>query len=111
MCDWFSSTCSHGHPVAAIGRAGFVRPEHVKPGAVVVDVGQNRIEDAAQARELLDEARRSEFEKKGHALVGDVHFPAVREVASALTPVPGGVGPLTIALLMKNTVKAAALRD
>jgi methylenetetrahydrofolate dehydrogenase (NADP+)/methenyltetrahydrofolate cyclohydrolase len=94
--------------VAAIGRAGLVRREHVKPGAVVIDVGMNRVEDPALARELLPPERFAEFERKGHALVGDVHFPSVREVASALTPVPGGVGPLTIALLVKNTVRAAA---
>jgi methylenetetrahydrofolate dehydrogenase (NADP+)/methenyltetrahydrofolate cyclohydrolase len=96
--------------VAAIGRAGLVRAEHVKPGAVVVDVGMNRVEDQAQARDLLDPSRMPEFQKKGYALVGDVHAPSVREVASALTPVPGGVGPLTIALLMKNTVSSAARR-
>jgi methylenetetrahydrofolate dehydrogenase (NADP+)/methenyltetrahydrofolate cyclohydrolase len=94
--------------VAAIGRAGLVRGEHVKPGAVVVDVGMNRVEDAALARELAGEERFEQFSRKGYVLVGDVHAPSVREVASALTPVPGGVGPLTIALLMKNTVKAAA---
>ncbi len=94
--------------VAAIGRAGLVRAEHVKPGAVVVDVGMNRVEDPAQARDLLAPERLADFEKKGHALVGDVHAPSVREVASFLTPVPGGVGPLTIALLMRNTVRAAA---
>jgi methylenetetrahydrofolate dehydrogenase (NADP+)/methenyltetrahydrofolate cyclohydrolase len=93
-----------------MGRAGFVRAEHVKPGAVVIDVGINRVEKADEARDLLDEARLPDFERKGYALVGDVHAPSVREVASALTPVPGGVGPLTIALLMKNTVKAAGLR-
>jgi methylenetetrahydrofolate dehydrogenase (NADP+)/methenyltetrahydrofolate cyclohydrolase len=96
--------------VAAIGKAGFVRAEHVKPGAVVVDVGMNSVEDLAQARDLLDPERQVEFERKGRALVGDVHAPTVRAVASAMTPVPGGVGPLTIALLVKNTVKAAALR-
>jgi methylenetetrahydrofolate dehydrogenase (NADP+)/methenyltetrahydrofolate cyclohydrolase len=95
--------------VAAIGRAGFVRAEHVKPGAVVIDVGINRITDPAAARELLDDARFRDFETRKTALVGDVHFPQVREVASAVTPVPGGVGPLTIALLMQNTVKAARL--
>ncbi len=95
--------------VAAIGRPGLVRAEHVRPGAVVVDVGMNRVEDPEAARELLDSARLEGFRKKGHALVGDVHAPSVREVAGALTPVPGGVGPLTIALLMKNTVRAAAL--
>jgi methylenetetrahydrofolate dehydrogenase (NADP+) / methenyltetrahydrofolate cyclohydrolase len=94
--------------VAAVGRAGFVRAAHVKPGAVVIDVGMNRVEDPHEARALLAPERLAEFEKKGHALVGDVHFPSVREVASALTPVPGGVGPLTIALLLKNTVRAAA---
>jgi methylenetetrahydrofolate dehydrogenase (NADP+)/methenyltetrahydrofolate cyclohydrolase len=94
--------------VAAIGRPGFVRAAHVKPGAVVIDVGINRIEDAAVAEELLDEQRLAAFRKKGSALVGDVDVRRVREVASAITPVPGGVGPLTIALLMKNTVRAAA---
>jgi methylenetetrahydrofolate dehydrogenase (NADP+)/methenyltetrahydrofolate cyclohydrolase len=96
--------------VAAMGRAGFIRAEHVKRGAVVVDVGMNRVEDAAQAADLLDGGRLADFERKGHALVGDVHAPSVREVAGAMTPVPGGVGPLTIAMLMKNTVRAAALR-
>jgi len=95
--------------VAAIGRAGFVRAEHVKPGAVVIDVGINRVTSAEEAREVLEEARLPEFTARGYALAGDVH-PSVREVASALTPVPGGVGPLTIAMLMKNTVKAAGLR-
>jgi methylenetetrahydrofolate dehydrogenase (NADP+)/methenyltetrahydrofolate cyclohydrolase len=93
--------------VAAMGRAGFVTADHVKPGAVVIDVGMNRVEDGAVARRLAGPARGAELDKKGYALVGDVDFPAVREVASALTPVPGGVGPLTIALLMKNTVRAA----
>jgi methylenetetrahydrofolate dehydrogenase (NADP+)/methenyltetrahydrofolate cyclohydrolase len=94
--------------VAAIGRPGAIRAEHVKPGAMVIDVGINRITDAAIARELLDPERLKTFEAKGTALVGDVHFPQVSEVASAITPVPGGVGPLTIALLMKNTVAAAS---
>jgi methylenetetrahydrofolate dehydrogenase (NADP+)/methenyltetrahydrofolate cyclohydrolase len=94
--------------VAAMGRAGFVRAGHVKPGAVVIDVGMNRIEDPHQARDLLDPERLAGFERRGYALVGDVHAPSVRGVASALTPVPGGVGPLTIALLLKNTVRAAA---
>ena len=93
--------------VAAMGRAGFVRAEHVKPGAVVIDVGMNRVEDPDEARDLLLPERFAEFEKSGYALVGDVHAPSVREVAGALTPVPGGVGPLTIALLLKNTVRAA----
>jgi methylenetetrahydrofolate dehydrogenase (NADP+)/methenyltetrahydrofolate cyclohydrolase len=94
--------------VVAMGRAGLVRGGHVKPGAVVVDVGMNRVEDPDEARDLLLPEHLADFEKKGYALVGDVHAPSVREVASALTPVPGGVGPLTIALLLKNTVRAAA---
>lgn len=93
--------------VVAIGRAGFVGREHVKPGAVVVDVGMNRIEELERARELLEPERLAAFATRGHALVGDVRFREVREVASAVTPVPGGVGPLTIALLMRNTVQAA----
>jgi methylenetetrahydrofolate dehydrogenase (NADP+)/methenyltetrahydrofolate cyclohydrolase len=96
--------------IAAVGRAGLLRAEHVKPGAVVVDVGMNRISSPAEARELLPPERLSAFEEKGSALVGDVHVPSVSEVAGAITPVPGGVGPLTIALLMKNTVDAAARR-
>ena len=94
--------------VAAIGRPGMVRAEHVKPGAVVVDVGINRVSDPELARELLPPERFPEFEKRGYALVGDVHAPQVAAVAGALTPVPGGVGPLTIAMLMANTVRAAA---
>jgi methylenetetrahydrofolate dehydrogenase (NADP+)/methenyltetrahydrofolate cyclohydrolase len=94
--------------IAAIGRAGLVRAEFVKPGAVVVDVGMNSVEDPAEARDLLDPSRLAGFEKRGRALVGDVHAPSVAPVAGALTPVPGGVGPLTIALLVKNTVRAAA---
>lgn len=94
--------------VAAIGRPGLVRAEHVRPGAVVIDVGTNRITDPAAARELLLPSRLAEFERKGNALVGDVHAPSVQEVAGALTPAPGGVGPLTIAELLANTVRAAA---
>jgi methylenetetrahydrofolate dehydrogenase (NADP+) / methenyltetrahydrofolate cyclohydrolase len=93
--------------VAAMGKAGLVRAEHVKPGAVVVDVGMNRVSDPVAARDLLSPSRFAEFEKKGHALVGDVHAPSVQAVAGALTPVPGGVGPLTIAMLVSNTVRAA----
>jgi methylenetetrahydrofolate dehydrogenase (NADP+)/methenyltetrahydrofolate cyclohydrolase len=94
--------------VAAIGRAGLVRADFVKPGAVVVDVGMNRVEDPTEARDLLSPTRLANFEKRGYALVGDVHAPSVEPIAGALTPVPGGVGPLTIALLLKSTVKAAA---
>jgi methylenetetrahydrofolate dehydrogenase (NADP+)/methenyltetrahydrofolate cyclohydrolase len=92
--------------VAAVGRAGLVRAEHVKAGAVVIDVGMNRVADAAAAAELGPD-RGEEFTRKGYLLVGDVHAPSVRERAGALTPVPGGVGPLTIAMLMSNTVSAA----
>jgi methylenetetrahydrofolate dehydrogenase (NADP+)/methenyltetrahydrofolate cyclohydrolase len=96
--------------VVAAGRAGLVGAEHVKPGAVVVDVGMNRVEDPALAARLLEGERLESFKRRGHALVGDVRFPEVRRVAGAITPVPGGVGPLTIAMLMKNTVRAASGR-
>jgi methylenetetrahydrofolate dehydrogenase (NADP+) / methenyltetrahydrofolate cyclohydrolase len=97
--------------VAAIGRPGFVRKSFVKPGATVVDVGINRIVDPAVAKDLLGEGskRFDAFLTRGSSVVGDVHR-EVAEVAGALTPVPGGVGPLTIALLMANTLKAAELR-
>lgn len=97
--------------VAAIGRPGFVAPDWVKPGATVIDVGINRIAD----RKLFDKffagdaARERVFNEKGSTLVGDVD-PAAAEVAGAITPVPGGVGPLTIAMLMANTVKACRMR-
>ncbi len=97
--------------VAAIGRAGLVRGAHVKPGAVVVDVGMNRVSDPALARELVEPERLAEFDKRGYVLVGDVHAVEVAAVAGALTPVPGGVGPLTIAMLMANTVRAALNAD
>lgn len=94
--------------VAAIGRAGFVTPEFVKPGATVIDVGINRVTDAGAVRGFFGErsTRFEEFTRRGSAVVGDVH-PAVVDVAGAMTPVPGGVGPLTIAMLLKNTVTAA----
>jgi methylenetetrahydrofolate dehydrogenase (NADP+)/methenyltetrahydrofolate cyclohydrolase len=97
--------------VAAIGRAGFVTPEFVKPGATVVDVGINRVTDPEVARRLFaaGSTRLADFERRGSVVVGDVH-PAVAEIAGALTPVPGGVGPLTIAVLLRNTVKAAQTR-
>jgi len=97
--------------VAAMGRMAYVTPEFVRPGATVIDVGINRVEDEATAEKLFANYpdRLEAFRRKGSALVGDVH-PDVAEVAGALTPVPGGVGPLTIAMLMVNTVKAARLR-
>jgi methylenetetrahydrofolate dehydrogenase (NADP+)/methenyltetrahydrofolate cyclohydrolase len=97
--------------VAAIGRAGMVTRDFVRPGATVIDVGMNRVTDAAEfSRLFAGNAKREEtFRTKGSALVGDVH-PEVAEIAGAITPVPGGVGPLTIAILMSNTVKAAKMR-
>lgn len=83
--------------VAAVGRPEMVRGDWVKPGAVVIDVGINRVEDASRPR--------------GYRLVGDVAFDEVKEVAGAITPVPGGVGPLTIAMLLRNTLRARKLAD
>src|SRR5450631_932774 len=97
--------------IAAIGRTGMITPEYVKPGATVIDVGMNKITDPAEFQKFFsgDAKREAAFAKNGSTLIGDVH-PKVAEVAGALTPVPGGVGPLTIAMLMSNTVKAAKLR-
>jgi methylenetetrahydrofolate dehydrogenase (NADP+)/methenyltetrahydrofolate cyclohydrolase len=97
--------------IAAIGRAAFVTREMVKPGATVIDVGINRIHERADLDLYFkgDAKRAEEFAKRGSTVIGDVH-PQVASVAGALTPVPGGVGPLTIAMLMSNTVKAAKLR-
>ncbi len=83
--------------VAAVGKAEMVRGNWVKPGAVVIDVGVNRVEDASRS--------------KGYRLVGDVAYDEVKEVARAITPVPGGVGPMTIAMLLQNTLRAANLAD
>jgi len=98
--------------VAAIGRPALVRRAFIKPGAVVVDVGMNRLDGPDAVRECFgdDPGRWADLERKGYTLVGDVHPREADEVASALTPVPGGVGPLTIAMLLSNTVKAARLR-
>ena len=97
--------------VAAMGRAAMVTPDWIRPGATVIDVGINRVTHAGEAERLFSNfpERLAEFRAKGAALVGDVH-PDVARVAGAITPVPGGVGPLTIAMLMSNTVKAARLR-
>jgi len=97
--------------VAAIGRPGFVTEDMVRPGAVVIDVGINRVTDERKFVEFFgdDPARRTTFAKRGSVVVGDVHPEAFR-ASSAYTPVPGGVGALTIAILMANTVKAAKLR-
>jgi methylenetetrahydrofolate dehydrogenase (NADP+)/methenyltetrahydrofolate cyclohydrolase len=97
--------------VAAIGKAGFVQADWIKPGTAVVDVGTNKVTDAVEAARLLRNfpERLEKFKAKGNMLVGDVHPDAV-QVAGALSPVPGGVGPMTITMLMSNTVKAARLR-
>lgn len=97
--------------VAAIGKAGFVTKEFVKPGATVIDVGINKITDRKEFDRFFsgDAAREKAFTEKGSTLVGDVD-PRVAEVAGAITPVPGGVGPLTIAMLMANTLKAFKMR-
>jgi methylenetetrahydrofolate dehydrogenase (NADP+)/methenyltetrahydrofolate cyclohydrolase len=97
--------------VAAMGRAAMVTPDYIRPGATVIDVGQNVITDKAQAARIFANfpERLASFEAKGSVLVGDVH-PDVVNVAGAITPVPGGVGPLTIAMLMSNTVGAARMR-
>jgi methylenetetrahydrofolate dehydrogenase (NADP+)/methenyltetrahydrofolate cyclohydrolase len=97
--------------VSAIGRPGFVTPVFVKPGATIVDVGTSHVTDRATVEQMFKAGskRREVFERRGSLVVGDVH-PDVAEVAGALTPVPGGVGPLTIAMLLKNTVTAAIQR-
>ncbi|PYU04560.1 MAG: bifunctional methylenetetrahydrofolate dehydrogenase/methenyltetrahydrofolate cyclohydrolase [Acidobacteria bacterium] len=97
--------------VAAIGRAGFVQADWIKAGASVIDVGTNKVTDATEANRLLANfpQRLEKFRAKGSVLIGDVHPDAVN-TAGALTPVPGGVGPMTITMLMSNTVKAARLR-
>ncbi len=100
--------------VAAIGRAGYIRGEHIKEGATVVDVGINNFSDADSAKEFFDESevekRLKIIEKRGFTLVGDVNPKDAMQKAGAFTPVPGGVGLMTIAMLMKNTVEAAKIR-
>jgi methylenetetrahydrofolate dehydrogenase (NADP+)/methenyltetrahydrofolate cyclohydrolase len=97
--------------IAAIGRPGFVTADFVKPGATVVDVGTTPVQDRQTVERLFGSAsaRLEAFDRRRSVVVGDVH-PAVADVAGALTPVPGGVGPLTIAMLLKNTVTAATAR-
>ena len=99
--------------VVAIGRAGMIGREHIKPGAVVIDVGMNRVSDEDEVRRLFGDAAEKRLEvvaKRGATLVGDVNPAEAMEVAGMFTPVPGGVGLLTVAMLMKNTLKAAKLR-
>lgn len=96
--------------VVAIGRTAMVGPDFVKEGATVVDVGTNRVEDRGEVERIFgDDADWDRFEERGYLLAGDVH-PSVREVAGALTPSPGGVGPLTIGMLLSNTLDAARAR-
>ena len=97
--------------VAAIGRPGYVTPEMVKPGATLIDVGINRLTEAAEVEKFFpgNEARREGFLKRGSTVIGDID-PAAFALSGAYTPVPGGVGALTIAMLMSNTVKAARMR-
>jgi methylenetetrahydrofolate dehydrogenase (NADP+)/methenyltetrahydrofolate cyclohydrolase len=97
--------------VAAMGKAGYVQADWIRAGAAVIDVGTNKVTDIKEAESLLRNfpSRLEKFRAKGSALVGDVHPDAVN-IAGALTPVPGGVGPMTITMLMSNTVKAARLR-
>jgi methylenetetrahydrofolate dehydrogenase (NADP+)/methenyltetrahydrofolate cyclohydrolase len=99
--------------VVAIGRAGFIGREHIKPGSTVIDVGMNRVSDNDEVRKLFGDETEKRLEvvaKRGSTLVGDVNPAEAAEVAGMLTPVPGGVGFLTVAMLMKNTLKAAKLR-
>jgi methylenetetrahydrofolate dehydrogenase (NADP+)/methenyltetrahydrofolate cyclohydrolase len=99
--------------ICAVGSPALIRGAHVKPGAVVVDVGMNRVTDESAARELFGERAEQRIEairKRGYTLVGDVHPAEVERVAGRLTPVPGGVGPLTVAMLMRNTMTAALRR-
>jgi methylenetetrahydrofolate dehydrogenase (NADP+)/methenyltetrahydrofolate cyclohydrolase len=98
--------------VAAVGRPGFVTAEFVKPGATVIDVGINVVSQQADAQRLFPpgSAKRRAFEQKGSVLAGDVH-PDVEAIAGALTPVPGGIGPLTIAMVLRNTITAAEARS
>src|SRR5215472_488398 len=97
--------------VAAIGRPGFITPEMVRPGATIIDVGINRIDKREEFDRFFkgNAKREAAFAKRGSVIVGDVH-PAALEISSAYTPVPGGVGLLTIAMLMANTVRAAKMR-
>jgi len=99
--------------VVAIGRSGFIGAEHVREGAVVIDVGVSRLEERAEVERLFggDEGRLRTFESRGSVLAGDVDFQRVAPKASAITPVPAGVGLLTVAMLMVNTLKAARLRQ
>lgn len=100
--------------VVAVGKVNLITREHIKPGAIVIDIGMNNVTDAGTARQMFEESeierRLKIIEKKGATLIGDVNQRDAMEVASRFTPVPGGVGLLTVAMLMKNTLKAAKIR-
>ena len=99
--------------IAAVGQPGLIRAPYVKPGATVIDVGMNRLVNEETAREFFGEQAEKRIEairQRGYTLVGDVHPSEVEQVAGCLTPVPGGVGPLTVAMLMRNTLMAARRR-
>ncbi len=96
--------------VAAIGRPAMITEEYIRPGAVVVDVGMNTVRTREEAERIFDASRLADFDRRGSLLVGDVRPADMAKVASAYTPVPGGVGPLTIAMLMRNTIEAAERR-
>ncbi len=99
--------------IVATGRAALIKSEHIKPGATVIDVGMNKITDEREARELFGddaEKRINSIRTRGYTLVGDVHPRDALNAAGKFTPVPGGVGPLTVAMLMSNTLQAALMR-
>jgi methylenetetrahydrofolate dehydrogenase (NADP+) / methenyltetrahydrofolate cyclohydrolase len=109
-----AAVCRQGDVlVAAVGRTALIGPDHVKEGAVIVDVGMNRITEREELDRLYpgDEKRLATFEKKGSVLTGDVDYTAVFAKAGAITPVPGGVGPLTVTMVIANTLKAARRRQ
>jgi methylenetetrahydrofolate dehydrogenase (NADP+) / methenyltetrahydrofolate cyclohydrolase len=98
--------------IAAIGHPAFVRGEHIRSGAIVVDVGINRVDDPDLVRDVYggDPSRLAQMKERGFTLMGDVHWREAVERAAWITPVPGGIGPLTIACLLRNTVRASLLR-
>ena len=96
--------------VAAIGKPGMVTADYIQPGAVVIDVGINKVDSRAEAERIFEPSRLADFDKRGSLLVGDVRPGDMARVSSAYTPVPGGVGPLTIAMLMSNTIDSAERR-
>ena len=111
--DLASATRQADILVAAIGRAAFIRGNYIKPGATVIDVGVNKITDPDEARSLFGEEAGKRIEaikQRGYTLVGDVHPAEADQVAGRRTPVPGGVGLLTVAILMRNTLQAARQR-